>query len=554
MRTRLLLAGMLGCLSFAAHAAPTVYEFEGYLGTYTGDVNGIDTLSPSMFPVGTRFTGLMTIDLEQQDPVIDWRMNIRNPSYGFDVTFEGNHSKLNVRRSGGEAFAIVHEGTVSTPANAYYGVASLGWSSYRQDQLPSNIQTLDLSALVPNVWTLQIKTMNPQCAPNCAVQGYVAGHVSAIWKQGQKPVGFRERFDSGVVPSGWTTPEGTWYVDGPGSSLRNGPNSGFTSLVNSEVHLANNYTYLVTAFSELPAASNAFGIVLNYRDGANFDEVRLTPTGQASYNRVRNGARRTLQSASYEGAPQKWTDFFVKRTGSRIEVSIDNEELFVISGGAQGGHVGVFSDNNRARFDNFVLLNSTGWGPVVHSFSQSPPPGWNSFDTLGYWEVIDGYYFTSSNQRAAISSGGHVVNRDYAVDASMYLEWSKSGNRGGLMYDYLDNANYRAVLLSAGQRLPDGSISPGTLELIEVRNGVSTVVLRVNSTAANAPRFLAKEWVPISVERAGELTRVIAPGTVVEANQPVVRGHKYIGVISSYNRVRFDDVVIATNSLSSDMW
>jgi hypothetical protein len=554
MLTRLLLAVLLTCSTLVTDAAPTIYEFEGYTGTYTGEASGTQTLPPFMFPIGARFTGHMTLDLEQQEsPVITWRMHFQDP-FEFYVTFEGS-SELSVRRSGGQAFAIVSQGVVGTPANAYHGTASLGWSSYRQDQLPADIQTLDPAALVPNVWTLQIRTMSFQCAPNCAVQGTITGHVTALWKLGQKPVGFRERFDAGIVPDSWITSGDSWYVDGPGKSLRNSQGAGFASAVHTDAHLANNYTYLGTVYSELAGANNTLGIVLNYRDGANFDEVRLTPTGQASYNRVRNGARRTLQSAQYQGAPQKWIDFAIVRTGSRIEVSIDDhEELFVISGGAHGGHVGIFADNNRARFDKLVLVNDTFWGPVVHRFSESPPPGWTWQDTLGFWEVVDGYYYTSSNMHAAVSSGGHVVNRDYAVDASMFLEWSKSGNRGGLMYDYLDTSNYRAVLLSAGQRLADGSISPGTLELIEVRNGVRTTVLRVDSTAANAPRFLAKEWVPISVERAGELTRVIAPGTVIEANQPVVRGHKYIGVISSYNRVRFDDVVIATNGLSSDMW
>lgn len=456
MRTRLLFAGMLACLSFAAHAAPTVYEFEGYTGTWTGDLNGIDSVSSTLIPVGTRFTGRMTLDLEQPNPVIDSHMYFYSPSYVFGVRF-GADSQLNLRRSGGEAVDVAIKGGVFTPFISYYGTTSLKWSSYREDQLPANIQALDPAALVPNVWTLQMETMNWQCAPNCASRGNITGHVTALWKEGQKPVGFREAFDAGTVAQGWITSGNTWYVDGPGKSLRNREGSGFATVVNTNAHLANNYTYLGTLYSELAGANSTLGIVLNYRDAANFDEVRLSPTGQASYNRVRNGARTTLQSAQYNGAPQKWIDFAVQRTGSRIEVSIDDqEELFVISGGAQGGHVGVFANNNRARFDKLVLQNDISWGPVVHTFFESPAPGWTWQDMLGSWEVIDTYYYTSSNMRAAVSAGGHVVNRDYAVDASMYLEWSNSGNRGGLMYDYVNNANYRAVLLSAGKRLSDG--------------------------------------------------------------------------------------------------
>ena len=177
--------------------------------------------------------------------------------------------------------------------------------------------------------------------------------------------------------------------------------------------------------------------------------------------------------------------------------------------------------------------------PLV-SASQftSGADGWSV--QSGQWAASNGYFRNSSNLIASIATLAPTTDDRYSIDAQMYLEWSGAGNRGGLVYDYVDAKNYRGVLLSPSKQSSDGSFRSGSLELIELRSGVRRVVLR-----REFERWpVAREWVHVGVERLGTSTRVtLGFAPEIDIQQPLQLGSKRAGLLASYNLVRYDDVV-----------
>ena len=179
--------------------------------------------------------------------------------------------------------------------------------------------------------------------------------------------------------------------------------------------------------------------------------------------------------------------------------------------------------------------------PVVaaHTFDLDAN-GWSV--QSGQWSAANGYFRNSSSLFASIATLASTTEDRYSIDAKMYLEWSAAGNRGGLVYDYVDANNYRGVLLSPAKKNGDGSIQRvGYIEAFEVRNGARRVTGRVDGLRYD---FLAHQWMNLGVERIGTDTHVMHLGLpVLTLSQPIQSGAKRAGVIASYNLVRFDEVV-----------
>lgn len=182
---------------------------------------------------------------------------------------------------------------------------------------------------------------------------------------------------------------------------------------------------------------------------------------------------------------------------------------------------------------------------ATYTFDSSAQ-GWTP--ALGTWDPIGGYYYSSSNMQAAISLASATSSNSYAIDASVYLEWSNTGNRAGLVYDYQNAQNYRGVLFTRGLRdYPDVPARAGAIEVFEVRNGVRRIVFTQPLGQGPGPTIPPREWVPIGVQRTDTVTRISAPGSVITLNQPLVAGSKSVGLLASYNKLRFDDAVLSVS-------
>jgi len=175
-----------------------------------------------------------------------------------------------------------------------------------------------------------------------------------------------------------------------------------------------------------------------------------------------------------------------------------------------------------------VIAQPASWTPVTSRF-DSNAAGWTPIGGTT-WTVANGYYRSSSNVAAAISLSNVAITDDFSIDASLHLEWTASGNRGGLVYDYRDAQNYRGVLVTTNST----TVGQAIAEIFEVTNGVRRVIATRNHFR---PRYT---WGPVSVSRVNGITKINGE----EVTQAPIYGGK-VGLISRFNVVRFDDVVVA---------
>lgn len=172
------------------------------------------------------------------------------------------------------------------------------------------------------------------------------------------------------------------------------------------------------------------------------------------------------------------------------------------------------------------------WTSTAWDFS-STATGWEPRGGTT-WTVVNGYYRSSTNAQAAMAVSSIPITGNFTFSASVYLEWTASGNRGGLVYDYLDDSNYRGVLVSANSNTSSSSGQPGVLEIFEVTNGVRRVV------ATRTHTMYKYTWSPLSISRINGVTKI----NDVDVTQSPVHGGK-VGLLARWNVVRFDDVVLA---------
>ena len=563
MFARCLAAGLLLVVGLYAQAAPTVYEFEGYWGSekvgegadarfgepyliYQAPIKGTITFDPERTQVDPESSG------EYAAPLVSLHVESLYGGATIDTNANGTSWISATSSNGIHTVMIGSSGNIDLEGRIVEGDVLLMWSSTRAAPVPLT----DLASLQPDNWTLRI-TNRGDCPPWCDASwvSELKAHITRVWTQGTPSAElYSESFDA--MPTSWSLQGGAWATEA--GVFRNLQNVSHTSGVyRGGLELGTSYDFGARIYSQWGAAGNTLGLLLHYRDSANFDEIRINSSGRATYNRVRRGARSTLATATYSGAAARtWFQFFVNRDGPTLRVGAANstgssQQLFEMDvGELSGGYTGVFASWNMARFDDFYLLQRLPWNlnssTNFELFEQQdqwrPTSGDWSFESIP-GVFLSGYYYSASNLPAAISTMAQPISKsEYSVDASMYLEWSASGNRSGVVYDYQDESNYRAVLVASGRRT-SSTTSRGSLEVIEVRNGVRRVVHRVPELGG--PWILPREWTPVGVRRVGRVTEVTAMGTRVTLDQTVISGSKRVGLIASYNKVRFDDVIVA---------
>ena len=193
-------------------------------------------------------------------------------------------------------------------------------------------------------------------------------------------------------------------------------------------------------YSGFTNSGNALGLVVNYRNAANFYEVRFTATGVVTIDKIVNGVRTMLQTGSYTAPPKTFFHVSVLRDFERIEVRVNNGLPITAEDSAlRDGQAGVFASWNRARFDNFVIDQLSTWGVgfqtdfghwhLIRS-RHAPARGWSRRTS----------YQNTTNESAAISTAGFPrAADDFILYASLRGQWSNAGNRGGLVWDYRDH-------------------------------------------------------------------------------------------------------------------
>lgn len=527
-----------------AAAEPVTYEIFGYV---SRRVATTPHWLPAEFVVGAPMSGFLTFDPESTWDDTDGSP-IPNPLLGFTMRSAagglvtgGGISNLRELDSG----SLIVESSVESSGPAPFADLRLRWSSPIGGQLPEPIGTLNIADLQPNSWDLTLAANDPSCGPMCETRDIVDIHIVLLGPCCHS----RDTLDNfASPPTGWINGGGSWFWrDG---YWTNAANTSFTSTTYSGRELKREFSVDAELFPEWTKSGNTFGLLFNYLNASNFYEVRLNWQGTVTLSKVVGGTRSMIETGRFNvptfRVPLR---VVVVKSGSDITVRVPSTSgdpvIRAQDATLSRGHAGAFASWNKVRVDEFSIRQLQFWTTEVSRFETAA----NWTPVASSWVAQAGEYRNTSNQMAAISvARTPIFAHRYAIHASLNFEWSNTGNRGGLVYDYVDARNYRAVLVQANNGLPEGP----QIELIEVRNGVRTVIKR-----SGAPTFNARQWAYLSVLRIGSTTQVGATckGSRSFCGQPVVNvaqaevaGGRRVGLLASWNHVRFDDVVIATEN------
>jgi hypothetical protein len=543
MNTRFLCAVFLLCFGLQAYAVD-FYEFEGYfVSKNAGSVPAAHLPAP-----GEKFRGWVVYDGDRKFTREDDFHNPPRdaaPLVSVYLETEFGYTISSTNNDGSTGFSI---GSVMSPPNPVdtvgYGVSAesdqfiyvggspfhgglfFSWATTEPGQFPEldvesdNVDSLAPVHLRPNSWTLLVSIESST----------LKGHLTRF---GFLESQHNEFFDA--PPVGWTTSGGAWVAEN--GYYRNVANVAFTSTVYRGLELTGEYDLHTGMFSQWRASGNTLGLLLHYRDNANFDEIRFNASGAITYTRVTRGARKVLRTAQYPVEVPGAFGAFVARRGNQLDFWAGARVLFSVDMGTlRGGYAGFFSSWNQARFPEFRLFVEHSWKVSRSEFGTSAA-GWTP--VAGEWTAIDGYFYSSSNLAAAIATSEPIAASEYTVDTSLFLEWSNAGNQGGVIYDYVDPSNYRAVLVACGT-CRVGVTAP-SFHVIEVVNGVR----RVLASSASGPEILPRQWTTVGVRRIGDLTEITVQAIPISRlQQTIVVGSKRAGLIARFNKVRFDDVVV----------
>ena len=190
----------------------------------------------------------------------------------------------------------------------FHGGVFFSWASTEPGQvreIDQETQSVDSFAPVhlrPNSWTLLV-----------SIEGStLKGHITRFgFPKSQQ----NEFFD--VAPAGWTASGGAWVAEN--GFYRNVANVAFTSTVYRGLELTGEYDLHTGMFSQWRAPGNTLGLLLHYRDNANFDEIRFNASGAITYTRVTRGARKVLRTAQYPVEVPGAFGAFVARRGNQLD-------------------------------------------------------------------------------------------------------------------------------------------------------------------------------------------------------------------------------------------
>ena len=534
---RRLLALLLATFAFgSASAAQVVYEFRAVIGSSRTDSLAGHFLV-GMDP-GRHIVGTLTLDPARVvngaiAPVVALKLvTLDTGEVIFDSAGLPTSSQIETRSAGGVESVVIKAVLADKDGIRF----ELSWASPGQGQLPADPTTLDILALKPYGWRIEIDGSEGFPCESVHCQESFTNSQIYSFKRAAASAEYQQNF-AATTPR-WTDSGGDWTTQS--GFYANAANVAFTSSVYGGQTLQPFVEVSADLYSGFTNSGNSLGLVVNYRNAANFYEARFSATGVVTINKVVNGVRTMLQTGSYAVPPKTFFHVSVLRDFESIEVRVNNAPAIVAEDSTlTDGQAGVFASWNRARFDNFAIDQLSDWGVGFQAdFAFNAP---NPFTPrTGTWVLKNNSYQNTSNQAAAISTAGFPpAAGDFTLYARLRGQWSNSGNRGGLVWDYRDPNNYSAVLLAAAtpQR-------PQTVEVFEVVAGKRRVL--ATSSVGVLPVF---SFGDISVSRIDGVLRITAPGMsapyLTVAQQ--ARGGD-VGVIASWNLVQFDDVVFSAQN------
>src|SRR5688572_27797995 len=182
-----------------------------------------------------------------------------------------------------------------------------------------------------------------------------------------------------------------------------------------------------------------------------------------------------------------------------------------------------------------VLFSYPAYSGGYYSQSfDSNPPGWVAVGDS--WNATSGYYAnaTTAPFRAIAYYGDRRWDTGFTYSLRMYSDLRGTGNhKVGVVFNYVNDQNYHEVTISMVGDVADN------VELNEVTNGLRTLRAKARSAIPTVDT-----WFDVAVTRADDFVRVRIGNVDVLHYHHLPAPVGYVGVLSEYNRGRFDDVKV----------
>jgi cytoskeletal protein CcmA (bactofilin family) len=188
-----------------------------------------------------------------------------------------------------------------------------------------------------------------------------------------------------------------------------------------------------------------------------------------------------------------------------------------------------------------AVWNGAAANGYTEDFNGSEAQGWASVS--GAWSVLPagGYYTPDASEDPAIAIyDGQAWEKGFVFSASLRTSRVGANNRLGLVYHYVDHANYAYVIFN----------SAGLAEIHRVVNGGAPIV--VATVQANDPAIdagiAANAWFTVRIVRSGSTTTVfVNEKRVFDAVEQPELGAGKLGFITRFNSsAQFDNARVST--------
>lgn len=350
----------------------------------------------------------------------------------------------------------------------------------------------------------------------------------------QIPPNFSQNFTS-PPPSGWGSSSG-WTVQ-----------NGYLSSPVAMQTRANSGTYAeffpgrhgirARMYNPYGAVGNQVGFWWGGDLEGGYSEVVFNPVGTASINCVSGTSKQTVATASIPALRHQWFQVILDKKDGGYSVALDGALIFdrvqndCLEGQEQGPDywLGLVTHWSPGRFDDFELRREGFPLPMEETFDSEAS---NAEIRSGTWSIENGVLNSTGvglNDLVTFPAGeAHPdVSIDFIYRARLMNQYGASGNRVGLVTNYVsDGEYYKTVFSGAGQ-----------VYVSKVIQG--TEVLQATGTHNVPPNT----WFDVAIVRVSNRTAIEVNGDLVVADVPQgqIRGGR-IGVVTRYAKGRFDNL------------
>jgi uncharacterized membrane protein len=347
-----------------------------------------------------------------------------------------------------------------------------------------------------------------------------------------------EDFDDGAA-NRWEPLSGTWSATSSG--YRNSAVVA-TSITKAPLHemwelgaqpFLPSYTFKVRMLNPYGASGNLVGVAW-VSSAADYTEAVFSPTGEARLNRVSNGVRTTLASASYLGGGQnRWFEVEVGHNGAEPEfdpvgyIKVNGVPIFDLAPNLFEGAPALITHWSPARFDD-VRAAQSFFTPALENFESDDPLRFISPRT---WTLSDGAMNNSTivpASRATVQDHRNWHDlADIEFRARMINRFGSSGNLVGFTYGERGPVYYEAVFSPTG--------------VAQLRKVVKDVPIPI--AAAQYEGGEPGQWFDAQLIQIDDHTTVKVNGVTVfdSVPQPDARGGK-LGFVAHWTNASVDDV------------